>query len=163
MSYIVEKMRRYVQHFDVEKYFRMREKVVENSKEGYIFNIINLYRLYKIKKMDAFNNASLGTFIGHGAVFKGIPNFPHGLYGIIVSQHAVIGENCTLFHQVTIGDIDGKAPTLGDNVQVFPGAKLLGNIKIGNNVKIGANCVVVKDIPDNATVVCQESRVIIHK
>lgn len=49
--------------------------------------------------------------MGHGAVFKGVPKFPHGLYGIIVSQHAVIGENCTIFHQVTIGDIDGKAPT----------------------------------------------------
>ncbi|MBD5145977.1 MAG: transferase [Ruminococcus sp.] len=158
MNYVMEKMRTYVQHFDPPKYFKMRDKVVSGSG----VKIINLYRLYRIKKMDAFNNASLGTFLGHGAVFKGIPNFPHGLYGIIVSQHAVIGNNCTIFHQVTIGDVDGKAPTLGDNVLVCPGAKLLGDIKIGNNVKIGANCVVVKDIPDNATVVCEKARIIEH-
>lgn len=110
-NYIMEKMRAHVQHFDPEKYFSMRNKVTSNCKSGGVTALINLFRLYKIKKCDAFNNASLGTFMGHGAVFKGVPKFPHGLYGIIVSQHAVIGENCTIFHQVTIGDIDGKAPT----------------------------------------------------
>ena len=110
--------------------------------------------------MDAFNNASLGTHLGYGAIFKGKPNFPHGLYGIIVSHNAIIGENCTIFHQVTIGEGRGGAPIIGDNVLIGAGAKLIGDIHIGDNVKIGAGCVVTDDVPDNATVVMQKARVI---
>lgn len=110
--------------------------------------------------MDAFNNASLGTHLGYGATFKGIPDFPHGLYGIIVSHHAVIGENCRIYHQVTIGNAHGKAPTIGDNVVIGAGAKILGGINIGDGAVIGAGCVVVDDIPAGATVVMQKARVI---
>lgn len=84
-----------------------------------------------------------------------------GLYighfgGITVSSRAVIGANCALSQQVTIGiaGCGGKfgAPTLGDDVYVAPGARLFGPIRIGSNVKIGANAVVHRDIPDNAVV-----------
>lgn len=59
----------------------------------------------------------------------------------------------TIFHQVTIGRSRGKAPVIGDNVFIGPGAKIFGGIRVGNNVKIGANCVVFQDVPDNSTVV----------
>jgi serine O-acetyltransferase len=85
-----------------------------------------------------------------------------GLYighfgGITVSSIAVIGRNCNLSQNITIG-VSGAgskrgAPTLGDNVYVAPGARLVGKITIGNNVKIGANAVVHKDLPDNAIAV----------
>ena len=52
-------------------------------------------------------------------------------------------------------------PTIGDNVYIDPGAKIFGDIKIGNNVRIGAYCVVFEDIPDNATVVLLTPRVLI--
>lgn len=113
--------------------------------------------------MDAFNNASLGTHLGYGAQFSGIPNFPHGLYGIVVSHNAVIGSNCTIYHQVTIGEGNGGAPIIGDNVLIGAGAKVIGQIKIGNNVKIGAGCVVTDNVPDNATVVSQKARIILLK
>lgn len=116
--------------------------------------------MYRIKRIDAFNNASLGTHLGYGATFQGIPTFPHGLYGIIVSHNAVIGKNCTILHQVTIGDVHGGAPVIGDNCMIGAGAKLIGGIKIGNNVKIGAGCVVADDVPDNSTVVMQKARII---
>lgn len=85
-----------------------------------------------------------------------------GLYighygGITVSSSAVIGSNCNLSQNITIG-VSGAgskrgAPKLGDNVYVAPGARLVGKINIGNNVKIGANAVIHKDLPDNAIAV----------
>jgi len=84
-----------------------------------------------------------------------------GLYighfgGITVSRHAVIGRNCALSQQVTIGaDGHGErygAPVIGDDVYIAPGARLYGRIRIGNNVKIGPNAVVGEDIPEDAVV-----------
>ncbi|HEY3347345.1 MAG TPA: serine O-acetyltransferase [Nitrospirota bacterium] len=76
---------------------------------------------------------------------------------IVVNPRAVIGRNCNISHGVTIGESkrgENKGnPVIGDNVYFAPGAKVFGKIKIGNNVAIGANCVVNTDIPDNAVVV----------
>ena len=84
-----------------------------------------------------------------------------GLYighfgGITVSQHAVIGARCALSQSITIGfaghgDKAG-VPVIGDDVYIAPGARVFGKIRIGDNVKIGANAVVYRDIPDNAVV-----------
>jgi serine O-acetyltransferase len=76
--------------------------------------------------------------------------------GIIVSGYAKIGSNCRIRDGVVIGlrRIDEKcAPTIGNNVDVGSGAKLLGSISIGNNVLIGANAVVLCDVPDNCIAV----------
>lgn len=65
--------------------------ISENS--GEVLNkVIKYWYLYRIKKMDAFNNASMGTNIGFGARFESVPKFPHGLIGIIVSPYATIGK-----------------------------------------------------------------------
>lgn len=80
----------------------------------------------------------------------------HGT-GVVVGETAIIGDNVTMFHGVTLGGTGkekGKRhPTIGNNVFIGSGAKLLGNITIGDNVKIGANAVVLKDVPSNVTVV----------
>lgn len=100
---------------------------------------------------------------------KGEPRFPHGLNGIYISANAAIGENCTIFHQVTIGSNEIEtsktygAPVIGNNVYIGVGAKIIGGITVGNNVNIGANCIVVTDIPDDTTVVIDKPRVIYHK
>jgi serine O-acetyltransferase len=92
-----------------------------------------------------------------------------GLYighfgGIVVNGESVIGKNCNISHGVTLGQANrGKSkgcPTLGDNIYIGPGAKIVGAVKIGNNVAIGANCVVTKDIPDNSVVVGIPGKVI---
>lgn len=105
----------------------------------------------------------MGTDINHGAEYGSVPRLPHGLNGIIVSPDAKIGKNCTIFHQVTIGndyrDIH-NVPTIGDNVIIYPGAKIVGKVKSGNNVEIGANAVVTKDVPDNSLVVAEKCRII---
>lgn len=80
----------------------------------------------------------------------------HGM-GIVIGETSIIGDNCTIYHNSTLGgtgkDKYKRHPTLGNNVMVGSGAKVLGPIKIGNNAKIGANSVILKDVPNNVTVV----------
>ncbi len=75
----------------------------------------------------------------------------HGFSTILMAD---IGENCWINQQVTIGykDKSGR-PKIGNNVRITAGAKVIGNITIGDNVTVGANAVVVKDVPDNCVVV----------
>ncbi len=113
-----------------------------------------------LKKCDAYNNATMGAHIGMGAKFHGKPILPHGLYGIVVSHNAEIGENAIIFHQVTIGEGKGGAPIIGRNVFVGAGAKIIGGIHVGDNVKIGAGCVIAESIPDNCTVVMSKPKII---
>ena len=99
----------------------------------------------------------------NSARFASRPHLPHGLNGIIVSNDAIIGQNCTLYHQVTIGNGKNGAPIIGDNVLIGAGAKIIGRVNIGNNVKVGAGCIVTIDVPDNATIVMNKPRIIMHK
>lgn len=91
-----------------------------------------------------------GATIGHAFFID------HGM-GVVIGETAEIGDNVTLYQGVTLGGTGqepGKRhPTLGNNVIVGAGAKVLGAIVIGNDVRIGANSVVLKSVPDHATVV----------
>lgn len=85
-----------------------------------------------------------GLFIGHFG-------------GITISASAVLGNNCSVSQNVTIG-VSGTGdklgvPVIGDDVYIAPGARLFGKITIGNNVKIGANAVIFKSLPDNCIAV----------
>lgn len=95
-------------------------------------------------------------------------HFQH-LVGVVISRAATIGKNCTIYQNVTIGSKDfatgdGKTrtayPELGDNVTVYAGAVIIGNVKIGNNAVIGANAVVISDVPANSTAVGVPARII---
>lgn len=92
-----------------------------------------------------------GLFIDHGA-------------GVIIGETAEIGDNCTLYQGVTLGGTGkhkGKRhPTLGSNVFVGSGAKILGPFKVGDNAKIGANAMVLSEVPANATAVGVPARVV---
>ena len=80
----------------------------------------------------------------------------HGT-GIVIGETAEIGDDCLLYQGVTLGgtgkDVGKRHPTLGNNVMVGAGAKVLGPIRVGNNARIAANAVVLREVPDNATVV----------
>lgn len=104
-----------------------------------------------------------GGYIGRGAVLAGIPSLPHGLHGIFISRYARIGAGCRIYQNVTIGEVDHRAPQIGDNCLIGAGAVLVGGIKIGCNVKIGAGAVVSRDVPDHCTVVAQPPRVVTRK
>ena len=98
-----------------------------------------------------------GATIGKGLVID------HGT-GVVIGETAEIGDNCTLYQGVTLGgtgkDLGKRHPTLGNNVLVGAGAKVLGPIVIEDNSKIAANAVVLKDIPQNSTAVGIPARVV---
>jgi len=81
-------------------------------------------------------------------------------FGIVINSEVRAGRDLTLEHGVTIGAEKGKSPVLGDNVFVGAGAKIIGPVRVGSNVKIGANAVVTRDLPDGATAVGVPARVI---
>lgn len=73
--------------------------------------------------------------------------------GIVIGEGVVIGDNCKIYQQVTLGQKGGEYPVVGDNVVIYAGAKVIGGVKIGNNALIGANAVVLHDVPDNSIAV----------
>src|ERR1043165_1895261 len=87
----------------------------------------------------------------------------HGM-GVVIGETAEIGDDCTLYHGVTLGGTSwnkGKRhPTLGNRVVVGAGAKILGPILVGNGAKIGSNAVVVKEVPEGATAIGIPARII---
>ena len=87
----------------------------------------------------------------------------HGM-GIVIGETAIIGDDCTLYHGVTLGGTTWKKgkrhPTLKDNVVIGAGAKVLGPITLGNNSKVGSNAVVVTDIPNDSTAVGIPAKII---
>ncbi len=156
-DFVIKRIRYKIQHYNPDKYWKYRNRVINKEKN----KLIRFYYLYKIKRMDAFNNSSLGTNFDKSATFSDIPCFPHGLNGIIISQFSQIGKDNIIYHQVTVGSKDDKtAPKIGDNVTIYPGAKIIGDIKIGNNCIIGAGAVVVSDIPDSCIVAGVPAKII---
>ena len=102
-----------------------------------------------------------GGYIGRGAQIAAIPSLPHGLHGIYISRYAKIGRGCRIYQNVTIGEVGGKAPEIGENCLIGAGACIVGGVRIGSNVKIGAGAVVAQNIPDNSTVVSPAPREIV--
>ena len=81
--------------------------------------------------------------------------------GVVIHEDAVIGEDCMIMQQVTIGMIgEGEVPKIGDRVYIGAGAKIIGKIVVVDGVRIGANAVVVSDVPPNSTAVGVPARII---
>ena len=87
----------------------------------------------------------------------------HGM-GIVIGETAEIGDDCLIYHGVTLGgtgkDVGKRHPTLGNNVMVGSGAKVLGPFQVGDNARIAANSVVLREVPPNATVVGVPGRIV---
>lgn len=103
--------------------------------------------------IDIHPGASIGPglFIDHGA-------------GVVIGETAELGENVTLYHGVTLGGVSwspGKRhPTVGDNVVIGAGAKVLGPLNLGPSARVGANSVVIEDVPPHATVIGIPARIV---
>jgi serine O-acetyltransferase len=89
----------------------------------------------------------------------------HGM-GVVIGETAVIGDDVLMYHQVTLGGTSlekvKRHPTIGNNVMIGMGAKIVGAITVGDNCKIGANAVVNKDIPPNCSVVGVPGRIVVR-
>ena len=87
----------------------------------------------------------------------------HGM-GVVIGETTEIGDNCTIYQGVTLGgtgkETGKRHPTLGDNVMVGSGAKVLGPVRLGNNTKIASGAVVLRDIPENSTAVGMPAKVV---
>ncbi|MBT4989243.1 MAG: serine O-acetyltransferase [Rickettsiales bacterium] len=120
------------------------------------------YKVPLLPYLVAYISRALTSVEIHPAVRIGKNLFiDHGV-GLVVGETAVIGDNVTLYHGVTLGGYNyepiKRHPTLGNNVLIGAGAKILGNIKIGDNVKVGAGSVVINDLAEEKTVVAETAK-----
>lgn len=91
----------------------------------------------------------------------------HG-FGVVIGQTAIVGDNVTMFHGVTLGGTGNEKgtkrhPTIEDNVFIGSGAKILGNITVGKDSKVGAGAVILKDVPSGVTVVGVPGKIVVKK
>src|SRR5687768_16087656 len=149
-----------------------------------VFEVLTCYPGFHALQMHRFNHclwalglrwlARMGSHIAR--FFTGVEIHPgaiigrrvfidHGM-GVVIGETAEIGDDCTLYHGVTLGGVSwdqGKRhPTLGRGVVVGAGAKILGPFTVGDGAKVGSNSVVVKAVPAGATVVGIPARVVEH-
>ena len=127
------------------------------------------HKLYEKKKFFAARLISQGARFLTGIEIHPGAKIGKGLFidhgsGVVIGETTEIGDNCTLYQGVTLGGtgkhVGKRHPTLGNNVMVGTGAKVLGPFKVGDNTKIAANAVVLEEIPENCTAVGIPARVV---
>ena len=172
----VEILRKIIKHFhwDYKRYFNNDETIIVHKITNQIeLQAILLYRIARecsnsLNNQDkALSYSNLGKFltgieIYHSADIGVGLKISHGV-GTVIGSHSVIGDNCTIYQGVTIGNksrLDNRKAIIGNNVTLFAGSKVLGKIKIGDHSIIGANAVCMKDVPQNKTAVGIPARII---
>lgn len=158
------------------KIIRERDPAIHSSMEVFLYPSFKAMMHYRIAhKLYAKQHYFLARYISQRGVRKtGIEIHPgaqigrgffidHG-HGVIIGETSIIGDNVTLYQGVTLGGTGkehGKRhPTIGNNVMISAGAKVLGSFAIGDNSKIGAGSVVLSEVPPNSTVVGVPGRVV---
>lgn len=123
-----------------------------------IYRMGNFFYRHNIPLLPLVCDALL-RIVHNSAVFSSTDigaetKFGYGGIAIVIHRKAVIGKRCMIGSCVTIGGKSGakKLPVIGDDCYIATGAKILGNVKVGNGVVVGANAVVVTDVPDNCIV-----------
>lgn len=158
------------------KVIRQRDPAIHSSMEVFLYPSFKVMMHYRVAhKLYLKKHYFLARWVSQRGVRKtGIEIHPgaqigkgffidHG-NGVIIGETAIIGDNVTLYQGVTLGGTgkeQGKRhPTVGNNVMISAGAKVLGSFKIGDNSKIGAGSVVLEEVPPNSTVVGVPGRVV---
>lgn len=138
--------------------WKLKELCKNGSRSGLMSRVYRfLYHYYQYEH---------GSAISFDVQFSEAPVLPHGTKQIVITGDVKIGKNCVIFQQVSIqGDYLANStffgsPVIGDDCYIYPGAKIIGNVTIGNSVIIGANAVVTQDIPDNSMVYVGEQKII---
>ena len=143
---------------------RERDPAIHSSMEVFLYPSFRAMLHYRVAhKLYLSGHYFLARWISQRAVRKTGIEIDHG-NGVIIGETAEIGNNVTLYQGVTLGGTgkeQGKRhPTVGDNVMISAGAKVLGSFTIGENSKIGAGSVVLSAVPPNSTVVGVPGRVV---
>lgn len=134
---------------------------VANHRIAHVFYKLKLFFIARL--ISQISRAITGIEIHPGAkIGKGF-FIDHGM-GVVIGETTVIGDNCTIYQNVTLGgtgkDKGKRHPTIGDNVMIGSGAKVLGPFTVGSNSKIAANAVVLSEVPENSTCVGVPARVV---
>lgn len=160
---------------DIIRVIKERDPAIHSTFEVFLYPFFKVMMYYKVahwfytrhhywiaRYLSEKGKRKTGIEIHPGATIgKGL-FIDHGT-GVVIGETAIIGENVTMFHRVTLGGLGGtgkRHPTVGNNVLIGTGATVLGNINVGDNAKIGASAVVLKDVPANVTVVGIPAKVV---
>jgi|CZKF01.1.fsa_nt_gi serine O-acetyltransferase len=108
-----------------------------------------------------FNVALFRAYIDSPAHIGERLDLPHGGFGVVIGPDVTIGDDAIIFHNVTIGHAKPGPVVIGDRLYAGTGASIVGPLRIGNDVTIGANTAVTFDVPDGATVVSQKARILL--
>lgn len=136
----------------------------------WLYRISSFLWRIKFKLLARILSSTTRIFTGveiHPAAYIGKNFFLDHGNGVVIGETAKIGNNVLMYHQVTLGGTGNdtgkkRHPSVCDNTMIAAGAKILGDIRIGSNAKIGANAVVLKDVPNNATAVGIPARIIFN-
>jgi serine O-acetyltransferase len=168
---------------DVNREIMNTAREFPKNKTGYFFTIsryllgskgfrsIFLYRLFNIKFQNLSSLYSILRMISFSIEIPCTTQIDEGFFighaeGLLINPNCTIGKNFTIYQGVTLGGNIGKirdgrvAPLIGDNVFIGPGAKVLGPVTVGDNSMIGANAVVMKDIPKDSLAVGIPSKIV---
>jgi serine O-acetyltransferase len=141
----------------------LRMLVNDGSAAQIMFRMMRFCQTHHLKIMAAIfyrlNALITNATIGRNADIA--PGFVilHSV-GVVINTNVRAGRNLVIYHGVTLGAERNKSPVLGDNVYIGAGAKVIGGVRVGSDVRIGANAVVTKDVPNGATVVGIPARIV---
>lgn len=155
--------------YDYQRYFN--EPVMCYDKLNSRIELIGIL-LYRLARYYYLNNdeicavkyGNLGRLISGFEIYysaeigRGL-KINHGL-GTVIGARSVLGQNILIHQNVTLGDKNGNRPIINDNVIIYAGAKILGDLTVGTNAIIGANTLCMKDVPENAKAVGNPMRLI---
>lgn len=153
MNHLIEKFKD-----DYYRYYSNEHKIeVENIELRSELIAILLYRISRELFLKGDHSCDVFSLLGRflsGIEIYYSSDIGHGLkinhgIGTVIGARVKIGSNCLIHQNVTFGDKDGQRPSIGDNVTVYAGAKILGGITLGNNSIIGANTVCFINVPEN--------------
>lgn len=153
----------------------MGNNVIKNNKPNIFIKILYMFKLFFLElleycysfryyhkfKIPLVNHMTIGI----KTLAKKRTFLPHPV-GIVVGKGVLLGSNCTIYQNVTIGVSNNKVehyPKIGNNVIIYAGAMIIGGVVVGDNAIIGAGCIVTKDVPENKIAVGSPMRLLDKK
>ena len=176
MNYLEDAMKFFDYYKEMVEVIKDRDPAMKNDREVFLYpcfwaiwkyrkahKYYEKGRFYKARKISQKAARKTGIEIHPGATIGRRLVIDHG-HGVVIGETAVVGDDCLIYQGVTLGgtgkDVGKRHPTIGNNVMISSGAKVLGPFKVGDNSRIAAGAVVLEEVPPNCTVVGVPARVV---